>query len=98
MPHSKKMSVEVHLGYYKQGDDLQRCLKDAKTPEAAFRTHAKQMLFVAAHLEKIADMIAGHKVEVQADTHMIVIDCDEKVAINLIKAELAEKCFSEDEE
>jgi hypothetical protein len=97
MPRSKKAYVEVHLGYYKQGDDMDRHLKNTKTPEAAFRSHAENMRSVAEHLDKVASMISKHKVEVQADTHMIGICCDKKIADALIKAELADKDPMEDE-
>lgn len=97
MPRTKKVYVEVHLGYFKQGDDLAHCLKETKTPEAAFKQHAEIMRSVAKHLDKIADIIAGHKVTVEADTHMIGICCDKKLADALIKAELAEKNPMEDE-
>jgi hypothetical protein len=97
MSRSKKAYVEVHLGYFKQGDDLAHCLKEAKTPEAAFKLHAEIMRSVAEHLDKVANMIAGHKVTVDADTHMIQVCCDKKLADALIKAELADKNPMEDE-
>ena len=34
---SKKKSVEIHLDYFKQGDDLQHHLDAVKTPEKVFR-------------------------------------------------------------
>jgi 2-phospho-L-lactate guanylyltransferase (CobY/MobA/RfbA family) len=97
MVRSKKSCVEVHLGYFKQGDDLAHCLRETKTPEAAFKMHAEIMRSVAEHLDKVAVLVAKHKVEVQADTHMIQICCDKKLANTLIKASLAEKYPEEDE-
>jgi len=97
MTRPKKACVEIHLGYFKQGDDLAHCLKETKTPEAAFKMHAEIMRSVAEHLDKVAALVAKHKVEVQADTHMIQICCDKKMASTLIKAELADKDPMEDE-
>ena len=97
MARSKKVYVEIRLGYYKQGDDMACYLKDTKSPEAAFRSHSENMRSVAEHLDKIASMIKGHKVKVEADTHMIGIYCDQNLADALIKAELADKNPMEDE-
>lgn len=94
---SKERTVEIHLGYYKQGDDLYHCIENSKNFVEAFRSHATVMNSVAVHLNKVADMIESHKVEIGADTHYIGLTCDEELAQKLIDAELAHKDPIEDE-
>ena len=94
---SKKRTVDINLGYYKQGDDLYNCLEECDNAVEAFRSHSVQMIAVSEHLNKIADMIEGHEVEVSADVHFINITCDEELAQKLIDAELADKDPMEDE-
>lgn len=92
--------VGIHLAYYKQGDDLQSCLDDAKSPESAFRLHAEMLRGDADHLDRIADMIGDEEVVVEAGTHMIAIECSEGLAQRLVEADLATipEEFQEDEE
>lgn len=93
--------VEIHLGYYKQGDDLQYCLDKYKDHEKALKLHADKMRSVAKHLDKLAAMISGEKIEIQADTHYISITCDKVLADKIVKAGLGEyppKELWEDEE
>lgn len=102
MPKTKETKhAEIHLGYFKQGDDLGNCLKVTKDPVEAFRMHARMMYDCAKHLDKIADVIKNSKetvVEVNADCHYISIDASESLIDLLIKKELAVKAQFEDEE
>jgi SepF-like predicted cell division protein (DUF552 family) len=86
---SKKKTVEIHLGYYKQGDDLGECLRELKDPYKALRGHADQMRSVGEHIDKIAAMVNGHKIKIEADTHMIMLTCNEILAKKLLDAKLA---------
>lgn len=56
------------------------------------------MIFVSEHLTKIADIIKGEDVEVDADCHFISITCNNALADKLVAAELAEEDPFEDEE
>ena len=87
--------VEIHLGYFKQGDDLGHCLKEMETPQKALRAHALMLEAVVGHLNKVADIVADNPVEIQADTHSIVMTCDKTISKKLIKAGLAEKAIFE---
>jgi hypothetical protein len=92
--------IEVHLGYYKQGDDLYSCLeKSGGDPIKGLRLHAESMKSVSEHLVALADAVekSGEKIEIQADTHFIGIDCSDELADSLISKELADKDPFEDE-
>jgi hypothetical protein len=92
-----KKTVEIHLGYYKQGDDLGGCLGELKDPYKALRGHADQMRSVGKHLDKVADVVSGHKINIQADTHMISLTCDTKLAQKLLDLGLASSGFEDEE-
>jgi hypothetical protein len=97
----RDVHIEVHLGYYKRGDDLGQYLSDGAVPIAALRMHAEQMESVSEHLNALADEIekSKEKVEIDADTHFIGLTCSKELADHLIKSDLAEKSmFDEDQE
>ena len=91
-------TVEIHLGYYKKGDDMARCLEHTKSPQEAIKLHAESMRSVAEHLDKIAAMVNDNPISIHADTHYIGITCNKKLAQKLIEAELADKDMFDDEE
>jgi len=76
------------LGYFKQGDDMASCICQTKTYEKAFRFHASMLREIAEHLDAVADVIKGEKVEVFADTHYISIKCSDALAKKLIAKKL----------
>ena len=86
-----KQYLDVHLGYFKQGDDLGHCLSNTDSPQEALKMHANNMRSVAEHLDKIAAIVEGQTVDIDADTHHIGLACDEDIAKKLLDAELAEK-------
>jgi hypothetical protein len=94
-----KQYLDVHLDYFKQGDDLNHCLSQAANPQEALKMHADAMRSVAEHLDKIAAMVEGQSIEIDADTHHIGLACEEELAKKLIEAELADRVdYDEDVE
>ncbi len=84
--------VEIHLGYFKQGDDLNGCLRDVAHKSEAFHEHARLLKDCAAHLHSVGVIVGKYSddlVTVCADTHCITIDGPEKMLQELINAELA---------
>ena len=64
--------ADIHLPYFKQGDDLAHHIAQSDSIEEALEAHAQQLEFAAVVLRKVKDMITGQGVKVQADTHMII--------------------------
>lgn len=91
--------LEIHLPYFKQGDDLNCCLDSEKTKREAFFAHAEMLNYAASQLKKIGELI-DETVEVDADTHHIGINCSDEIAEKLISLELAEvpEWLEEDDE
>ena len=86
-------TVEVNLGYFKQGDDLSSHLRKRRHPKVSFSEHAKQMREVADHLDKISAILAqvpNKEIDVDAGTHSITITCPKKIAKELIRKKLAD--------
>ena len=53
-------TVEVFLGYFKQGDDLSHCLGQVENPVDAIDLHADMLSDVVDHLDDLATTwIAG---------------------------------------
>ena len=96
----KVVHIEVHLGYFKKGDDLGHYLSQGMDPVTALRSHAEQMESVSAHLDTLADEIekSKEKVEIHADTHFIGLTCSQKLANHLIESDLAIKNPFDDED
>lgn len=99
----EEKSVEINLGYFKRGDDLCHCVyyvtKEQGLPNyEAFRQHAENMREVADHLDKIYAIVKGAKINIQADTHMIMIDGPAELMDKLIAAGLADKSPFDEEE
>jgi hypothetical protein len=83
------MAVDVHLGYHKQGDDLNQCLEHEADVAVAFMCHRDRMLAVADHLEQISIVLNKHatlkdQVKVDAGTHCISITGPSPVIQELI--------------
>ena len=93
-----KKRVQISLGYFKQGDDLNSCLEKAGDPHEALKVHAEQLRSVAEHLDKLAEMVEGHEISIEADTHMIMMTCEEELAIKLLKADMVDEDSCEEDE
>jgi hypothetical protein len=91
-------TAEIHLPYFKQGDDLGHCLDHCPSIEEALEQDAVNLEGAASILRQIKNMVKGHKVEMQADTHYISISGEDDLIDALIKEELAYLDPFEDEE
>ena len=89
--------LEIHLLYFKQGDDLSHCLESTKTNEEALEYHAEMLKNASEHLLQIRDIIKGHDVQIQAGTHYIGICGEDSVMDKLIELDLAEEMDYEDD-
>jgi len=96
----KNSHAEVHLGYYKQGDDLGHFLEKKKDPVKALKAHAECMRSVAKHLEEIASVIGkrSKEIDLNGDTHCIWMIGPTEIIKKLISKGLAKKSFDEEDE
>lgn len=83
-------SAELRLPYYKQGDDLAHWLEKLEDPVASLRAHAEQMDAAASVLRQASNAIAGHQVEVHADTHVIQISGPDELIDRLVESGVLE--------
>jgi hypothetical protein len=90
--------AEIHLPYFKQGDDLNHHLSQCSTVEEALEAHAQQLEYAAVILRKVKEMVAGQGVKFDADTHMIQVSGQDAIIEALIDAKYASRSFGEDEE
>lgn len=90
--------AEIHLPYFKQGDDLNHHLLQCSTVEEALEAHAQQLEYAAGILRKVKEMVAGQSVTFDADTHMIQVSGQDAIIEALIDAKYASRPFGEDEE
>ena len=88
--------AEIHLPYYKQGDDLAMQLERASGVPEALEAHADQLVDAADMLRSIQTIVADQPVYIGADTHMIRIEGPESVIDQLIAADLAVEEDSDD--
>lgn len=91
-------TAEIHLPYFKQGDDLAYHLARTRDVAEALEAHARQMESVSESLRSVKTIIAGQAVEIDADTHMIQIDGPDEIIDRLVEHGLAEIPQYEDEE
>jgi hypothetical protein len=87
-------TVEIHLAYFKQGDDMHYYAENTKTPIDAFEQHSQNMIQVSEQLKGIADILRKNHhrmkdVSIDADTHMIFLNCPDDIADELVEAQLA---------
>jgi hypothetical protein len=80
--------AELHLPYYKQGDDMSRYLGATATVAEALEEHARHMDVAATMLRTLKDAIAGHDVTISADTHLIAVAGPVALIDQLIEEEL----------
>lgn len=90
--------ADIHLPYFKQGDDLSHHLEHCATVEEALAAHAQQLELAADILRKVRDMIAGQDVKIEADTHMIMASGPDEIIEALIDSKYASKPPWEDDE
>jgi hypothetical protein len=91
-------TYELHLPYYKQGDDLQFALeRTGNDSKKALELHAEMLEVTATMLREVSE-VEGIKVEV-ADCHFIEVSCDEINAAKLVADEiLTEPEFDDEDE
>jgi len=82
-------TVEIHLGYFKQGDDLHSCVEDVGNRVLAINALANRLETVVEHLDEIYEIVRDKEIEIEADTHYIGITCEDEVAQELVDAGLA---------
>ena len=85
----KTKVVEIHLPYFKQGDDLRRCLKDTTGVADALEQHALLMDAAARQLRAVKDLVNGQPVTVQAGTHHIGMSGPPALMDRLVAKDLA---------
>ncbi len=90
--------AELHLPYFKQGDDLAHHLSQLSSVEEALEAHANQLEFAASILRKVRAIVAHQGVKIEADTHFIGIEGPDEVIEALIDSNHATRSFDEDEE
>ena len=81
-----KRQYDVSIGYFKQGDDLANCMEN-KTDTNALIAHAKMLQNGALVLKELAGLAKASKLKILiADTHTILVECDEKVADKFVSS------------
>lgn len=90
--------ADIHLPYFKQGDDLHHHLEHCETVEEALEAHARQLDHAAQILRNVREMIAGQGVSFDADTHMIQVSGPDEIIEALIDAKYASRPWHEEDE
>ena len=95
-----KEQCEIHLPYYKQGDDLGHFLENAGGIPEALEQHALMLEDAASILRKVKEILVpfAGAVEFQADTHMIWVSGSEDAIKALVDAGVAEYYPFDDDE
>ncbi|KYF68697.1 hypothetical protein [Sorangium cellulosum] len=88
--------AELHLPYFKQGDDLAHWLRKTRQPVAALEAHAEQLDWSAARLRQVKEAIVGQKVQIDADTHVICISGPDGLIDGMVRSGLLE--FTSDDD
>ena len=92
-------NYELHLPYFKQGDDLAHCKEHSKNDAEAFLNHAEIMNETADILKILASKAKEHDLKIDtADTHYISVSVDEEIGDILVKDELLYEMFDDEEE
>ena len=90
---------ELQLPYYKKGDDLHFHREREPDDQSAFLAHASALKHAARMLEVCAQHASKGLLKIQqADTHMIVIECEEALGVVLVAEEVLSKSPFEDED
>ena len=88
-------TAEIHLSYFKQGDDLQSCLEGADyNIIEGLENHSQMLQHCSNHLNKIKNLIKKQKnikeININADCHFISIEGPDSFIDELIENDLAE--------
>lgn len=81
------VEYELQLPYYKQGDDIRRCLEVTSDVAAAMAMHATRMLQAAQILKglsNIAEKNADFKF-VTTSSHFLTVECRRELGEHLVK-------------
>lgn len=89
-------SAEIHVGYFKQGDDLQGCLSNCDNhPIEALSGYASMLKDCSTHIDRIFHIIVTNykdkikEIEITADCHFIEISGPDELIDELVKQDLA---------
>jgi hypothetical protein len=90
-------TAEIHLLYFKQGDDLQACLEGADyNIVQGLENHSEMLKYCGRHLDKIRNLIKNKyfkeikNIKIDADCHFISIEGPDDFIDELVEKELAE--------
>lgn len=100
---------ELHLPYFKRGDDLSGCREYVAKQDSvdheradsakAFLAHAEMMESAANILRKMAGYAKEHGLKItQADTHFISVECTEELGKVLCEEGLLDRGFFDEME
>ena len=102
MSKNGRKQATIWLGYFKQGDDLDRCIVkdddgDVNTKET-LNNHIKLLEAVIEKLKSINDLIPDtNTCSLYGDTHYISIEGDERIIDQLVSHNLAQIDVNMDE-
>jgi hypothetical protein len=96
-------SAEVHLGYFKQGDDMRHCLDESDgNVVSALKMRKEGLEATVIHLEALSQAIEdtgrASEFSMDADTHMIMLEGPDELIDMLIEKELVEESPFDDED
>mgnify|MGYP001564129334 CR=1 FL=1 len=98
-------SAEIHVGYFKQGDDLQGCLSNCDNhPIKSLSSYARMLKDCSVHIDRIVHIIATNyedeikEIEITADCHFIEISGPDNLIDELVEQGLAVHIEEEEEE
>ena len=94
MSNLGRKQVTISLAYFKQGDDVSRCLvkndDDTVNTKETINNHITLLESVIEHLKSINDVIPDvNTCTIHGDTHYICIEGDERIINQLVEKELA---------
>lgn len=104
--------VEIHLPYFKQGDDLAGHIENCGgNCIEGLRSHAESLRAAATILDRIAEIATGDlpkavtarlsgrcPLNIDADTHMIMASGETEILQKLVNEEIADPWEPEEEE
>ena len=85
-PRKKMSHYELHLPYFKQGDDLSHMMWHTKNHGLALEQHADMLEEAVAILRRVAKAAKADGLRIdQADTHYIGVRCPTAAGEKLVK-------------
>ena len=90
--------AELHLPYFKQGDDMRSCVEQTKNSYQAFLAHAQNMESTMKILRDLAAKTEGVDLTIDACTHHISVEGPVELIDSLITQGLLYPDPFEDEE